>query len=290
MQRTLSVVISVLNQTDMAKTCYSEIIKNSINPLTEFIVIDNGSDSPLKQEDFPKARIFRNEHNIGVYPTFKQGMEISLGGIVAFLHSDVVIWEKGWDERVISAFNQNQRLGLLGFIGSTEIDDLGGRGGGTASNFQGKILCSLDSTAEKGKSWIGSSWDKHGGHTIGYMNSSVVDGCVMVIERKAWNRIGYRDDFPPHHFYDRLISTQMLEAGFTVATLGIEFDHISGQTVNQEKKYQHMAYEWLIWNTKDIIDDSFDPDHNYDVDMYKYAEEKWLREYKYNKHLIPIKV
>jgi hypothetical protein len=110
----------------------------------------------------------------------------------------------------------------------------------------------------------------------------------MLLKREAWDKIGYRADFPPHHFYDRLISTQMLEAGYEIATIGVECDHISGQTVNQEKGYQKMAHDWLDlhWDLESVFDDN----HNYDSDIYKLAEATWLDEYRTQKHLIPIKV
>lgn len=291
MNKKLSVVISVLNQVPMAKSCYQEIFKNTVDPDTEFLIIDNGSEPMLDYKDFPQAAIFRNQKNIGVYPTFKQGMEMTKGDIVVFLHSDLVIWENGWDLRVRKEFENRQRLGLVGFVGSDEIDPNGGRGGGTMSNFKGRVL-------EGGLNgypvtWQGSPASAHGKTIMDYQRGAVVDGCVMIISREAWNEIGYREDFPPHHFYDRLISTQMLEKGFEVGVLGIEFDHISGKTVNVEKGYQIMAFEWLKNYHSNISFHpfmNFDETHNYDADIYKTAEDMWLNEYRDTKHIVPIKI
>src|ERR1041385_2488700 len=229
-----SIVISVLNQKPLARACFSKIFENIefneyetefIEYETEFIIIDNGSDIAIDEAEFIPANVIRNEKNIGVYPTFKQGMEAAKGDIVAFFHSDVVIWEKGWNQRVIDTFINNPKLGLLGFIGSNEIDQAGGRGLGTISNFLGESL------TDGVKTWSGSRWNIHGGNLTGYKKGAVVDGCVMILRREAWDFIGYRENFPPHHFYDRLISTQILEKNWDVGILGIGFDHISGQTV-----------------------------------------------------------
>ena len=281
----LSIVIPCLNQIELAQTCYKEIVKNTDNSQmeTEFIIIDNGCDTPIQKNDFYGAKIVRNEVNNGVYPTFKQGMEVSQGDAVAFLHSDVVIWEKGWNVRVAETFIQNPKTGLIGFIGSSQIDEAGGRGLGTASNFQGKPIVS------RNRAWVGSKWDRHGAHLQKRMKGAVVDGCVMILSRTAWNAIGYRDKFPPHHFYDRLISTQMLDALFDIIILGIAFDHVSGQTVNVEKKYQLMAHDWLL-KSGHIGNTEFDERHNYDTDVYNIAESMWLKEYKLEKHLIPITI
>ena len=284
----LSIVISVHNQLNLAKSCYENSLwRHPDFNQVERIIIDNESTPPLRREDFPFAKIVRNEKNIGVYPTFKQGFEVSTGDVVAFLHSDVVVWEPDWEMRVLNTFNLNPQIGLVGFVGSDEIDQLGGRGGGTMSNFQGKMLVntSLGTTPDN---WHGSPAEAHGKRMLGYQRGAVVDGCVMAIRRDAWNKIGYRENFPPHHFYDRLISTQMLEVGYHVGVFGVAFDHISGQTVNQEKGYHTMAFEWLSDNL--VITPPFDPTKNYDTDIYTIAEKKWLNEYRDTKHIVPTKI
>lgn len=246
---------------------------------TELLLIDNGSDFP---HDYPFVKIARNEKSTGVYPTFEQGFKATIGDIVAFFHSDVAVWEPNWNQRVIDLFRTNDNLGLLGFIGSNEIDQAGGRGLGTSSNFMGRTLDG------DGQSWTGSPAEPHGARHTDYKKGAVVDGCVMIIRRDAWEDIGIKDKFPPHHFYDKLISSQMLEKGWEVGTLGIEFDHFSGQTVNTQKGYQTMAHDWLYRNGH--MPGEFNPDHNYDEDIYKLSEAMWLNEYRDTKHVIPIKI
>jgi GT2 family glycosyltransferase len=255
---------------------------------TEVIIIDNGSDVPFHYTG--SKNIIRNEKSIGVYPTFKQGFEVATGDVVAFFHSDLVVWEKDWDKRVIKHFQQDANLGMIGFIGSNEIDWHGGRGLGTTSNFKG--LSMIDQTGSNNgkdvKVWVGSHGAIHGKVNEGYTDAVVVDGCAMIIRRTAWQDIGVREDFPPHHFYDRLISTQLIENGWNIGVLGIACDHFSGQTVNIEPSYQQMAYDWL--STRLLELDKFNPEHNYDHDIYKLAEQYWLCEYRDKKHIVPIKL
>lgn len=285
----LSIVIPIHNQIPLARACYAEMVKHNSNAGvdTEFIIIDNFSDSLIQEIDFPGAKIVHNGKNTGVYPTFDQGMKIASGDIVAFFHSDLVIWEPNWNLKVLDRFIENDKLGLAGFIGSNEIDALGGRGLGTASNFAGRELRAILSNGAT-YSWNGSSWEIHGAHLTDFMKAAVVDGCAMIIRREAWEEISYREDFPPHHFYDRLISCQMLDVRWEIEVIGVECDHISGQTVNQEPGYQNMAYQWLSDNKK--ISELIRWNNNYDSDIYKISEEMWLNEYKDIKHLIPIRV
>ncbi len=105
----------------------------------------------------------------------------------------------------------------------------------------------------------------------------------MIIRREAWERIGYREDWPPHHFYDRLISCQMLEAKYKVGVLGIACDHISGQTVSKEERYEKLASKWCHKN-------HIAKTHNWDDAMYREAERRFLYEYRQVKHLVPVRV
>ena len=293
----LSVVIPVMNQIDMASSVYSKLreVTNTVEQDVEFIIIDNGSSPKIDEMDFPGAKIDRHEKSIGVYPTFKRGFEISTGDVVAFFHSDLVIWEKGWNDRVMYAFEKNKRLGMVGFIGSNEIDSSGGRGLGTTSNFAGFSLISskksLVGTKDEYQMWAGSFAGVHGKVSGGITNAAVVDGCAMIIRREAWNVIGFRESFPLHHFYDRLISTQLLEKEWYIYVIGIQCDHFSGQTVNKEPAYHDMAEKWCRANvdTRFWCFDVRSGTYNWDATIYQEAERQWMNEYR-PKGFIPKKI
>lgn len=280
----LSVVIPVLGQPDLARVCIDLALQNRVVTDTEVIVVDNGADLFLEGDKYRDVITFVPDHNLGVYPVFPFGFEVAKGDVVLFIHSDLLIVEKGYDNTILEAFERDSKLGLVGFVGSDEIDSIGGRGAGTTSNFQGRQYTGVD------KMWIGSPARAHGKTNPGLTNAAVVDGCAMAIRRSSWETIGYREDFPPHHFYDRLISTQMLEAGLKVGVLGIACDHISGQTVNSERGYHNLAKEY---SEAHIPQDKWvgnPPDYAWDQTVYQEAERRWLKEYRDQKHLIPIKV
>jgi GT2 family glycosyltransferase len=305
----LSIVIPYLNQTRLMATVFEQLIKvTSITPEIEFLLIDDGSTEephltvPTKFANPNLIRVVRNEKTKGVYPSFKQGFEETTGEIVAFMHSDMVIWEEGWDKRVIAEFDSQPKLGMIGFIGSNEIDAWGGRGLGTASNFMGRTLRSVLQIGAP--SWTGSPAEPHGRRIRGFEKAAVVDGCTMIIRRRAWQEIEYREDQPPHHFYDRLIACQLLEKGWQIGVLGIECDHFSGQTANQEPAYAEMCREWAKEN---LGIDSFEEyrnysrwfdsvanpskgkiPHNWDSVIYQEAERMFLEEYRDLKKLVPL--
>ena len=308
----LSVIVPVFNQHALSEAAIKTLIQNlsGDNPV-EVVVLDNGSDVPFlphgrggeydvaiangadiapehsdttvgEVAKTARVKIVRLPENIGVYPTFWEGMKHASGTILAFFHSDLIVAEKGWDTRVIASFSADEKLGLVGFIGSNEIDGSGGRGLGTRSNFLGGELNFRDMLGES-HTWRGSPAEVHGRRIEGLEKGAVVDGCAMIFRRDTLEKIPQRSDFPPHHFYDRLLSCETIERGYGVAILGISCDHISGQTVNQEPGYDKMAEAWCVKHGLMKFDA-----HNWDTVIYKEAERMWLTEYRDMKHLVPL--
>ena len=284
----LSIVYPVLNQHPLARVAIRTALENlSDNCEVELVVIDNGSDQEFSLDGVipenkilqVQASVVRNRDSIGVYPTFWQGKINTYGDLIAFFHSDMIVAEKNWDTRVALAFEREPLLGLLGFIGSNEIDGSGGRGLGTTSNFLGGSYHDYDGA----HTWIGSPAEPHGKRFTGYTTAAVVDGCAMIFKRDALDKIKQREDFPPHHFYDRMLSCEVMERGYKVGVLGIGCDHISGQTVAHEIKYENMAQEWCAKH-------GIAKTHNWDDAIYHEAERQWLTEYRDIKHLVPVTV
>jgi GT2 family glycosyltransferase len=305
-----SIVVGVLNNWELARTAIRSMVSTLEHPEeTEIIIIDNGSDvmmpEDVAEEELPigMATGIRNEKNTGNYPLFKQGLGLAQGHIVAFLHSDVFVYQKGWDTAVRAQFAGHPELGLMGFIGSTELDNWGGRGMGTVSNMQGRTV-----NNDRVGQWKGSQGSVHGKVSSGMtIDGSVVDGCVMIFSKEVLARIGFKDEYPPHHFYDRLMSAQVIELGYKVGILGIEFDHVSGQTANTQQKYQDTAKEWFKarlgidtpqqWaehpERKDWVLRGNSPSKGKIPDQWDYccyleAEYLFLTEYRDRKHLVPL--
>jgi len=309
----LSIVVGVLNQFELAQETIKMMIGNLSHPeQTELLIIDNGSDSmfpmpsPEDQELYKKLAnggvCTRNEKNTGNYPLFKQGLSLVKGEVVAFLHSDVFVYEKGWDDKVLAQFDANEKLGLVGFIGSTEIDNWGGRGGGTHSNMQGFSVPHKHDTGN----WNGSKAEVHGKRDTGFIiDGSVVDGCVMIFRKSVLAQIEFIETLPPHHFYDRIMSVQVIEAGYKVGILGVEFDHVSGQTANHESKWQDTSKDWFYqvrgitspqqWAEVNAgwVNQANNPSRGKIPDQWDYcayleAERMFLQTYRDLKHLVPL--
>lgn len=279
----LSVVIPYCDTPQLTTEVLNLLLEVS-SPETEIVLINNSSEEKLV-EDGSDVKEVMLEKNIGNYPVFFEALKHTDADILCFIHSDIFIHERNWDKRLLTVFEKNPQLGLVGFIGSDEIDELGGRGLGTASNFAGKTV----------NGYTGSKAEVHGKRLLGYMDAVVVDGCVMAFRRTVLEQIKFRPDFPIHHFYDRLLSCEVLERGFNVGVLGIEFDHISGQTANSSTKYfeaskEHLISHGHIKSNFAMNIDSLIKAFKIDEATYKIAEKMFLEEYKMKKRFIPRKV
>jgi GT2 family glycosyltransferase len=307
MQIKLSVVIGVLNKFELFEEAFLSMYKNLAVPEdVEFILIDNGSDIPLQgfmptriaevseaHKYLGNLRVVRNEVNTGNYPMFKQGLDLAEGEVIAFLHSDLIIKQQGWDQAVLAQFDGHSDLGLLGFLGSTEIDRFGGRGSGTTSN----MVKHGDQSSEA---------EAHGKRSAGMtIDGSVVDGLAMIFRKSAMQKIEHKTDFPPHHFYDRMMCCQIVDAGYRVGILGVKFAHLNGQTANSAEGWQNTAREWCRVNLgiesptewvklhPDWFKSMSNPSRGHvpnglDHVIYLEAEYRFLKEFRDEKHLVPL--
>lgn len=308
------------------------MIENAANPKDiELIVIDNHSKEPFNITPTEDPELYkliqtlysptckRLEKNTGIYPdVFQIALEMATSPVVAFFHSDLFVYQHGWDTSVIDHFDANANLGLLGFIGSTQMDGNGGRGLGTHSNMQGRTteaVVKLNFAEDSATSqpampvrWTGSKATIHGKQDAGFIiDGAVVDGCVMIFRKEVLETMPWNTEYPPHHFYDRMMSLQVLEKGFKVGILGIEFDHISGQTANQEGDYHTTAKDWafkrfgitspeawaVLEENKAWVARGDNPSrgqipHGWDHVVYLSAEKLFLEEYRDIKRIIPV--
>lgn len=265
---TLGVVVLVHNQFDVARECL-RLLDLHTSPETPICVVDNGSSSVLSRASWIPARalVVRVAENFGNYPVFSR-IRPQNWDAIAYFHSDLMVDEPGWDQRVIEAM-QAHDLSLCGFVGSSEIDENGGRGGGTVSNFQGALP-------------NGSPAEAHGKRVDHIMPAAVVDGCAMIFKRSMLEAIPHRPGFPPHHFYDRLLSCEVLERGGRVAVVGIACDHWGGRTAVLEPGWHALCESWC--QTRGIVKPV---EGGWELGLYREAERQFLSEYRDQKGLAP---
>jgi hypothetical protein len=245
-------------------------LRDTVDPeLTEIIVVDNGSGTPFRSLG---DRDVRYEENIGGNAVFHRWITDDwwkgdqVPDYLAFLHCDLMVRERHWDQRVIDAFDADPKLDLIGFVGSNQIDARGGRGAGTMLNFIGGFYEGVG---------VASSAGDHGRKIRTLEPAAVVDHCAMIFRRSTLEQLTPQEgNYAPEHFYDRLLSCEILKRKGRIAVLGVESDHFSGGIGPGMPKADALRQKWL---TAEGI--PFDPQDTYTA-IYLEAERRFFAKYE----------
>lgn len=286
--------LPVVEGHELTAVAIDHIMKNRHFKNTKVVIIDNGSDKPY-ESDNPDVHVIRNEENIGFYQPLKQLYDAYPDEeIIGIMHNDLMLYEPGFDLRMLTEFGHDPQLGLIGLCGSREVDERGGRGAYTVCNFMGREVQVGEQV------WKGQ--DPSAGRRIeGIEPAIVLDSLFMLFRRDVipdlvrdsedW------DDITLAHFYDRIWPIRTIEAGWHVVTMGSDNDHIGGMTTTGNERYRNDCIKFLDdrgieWRSEGELDMN-DPDYrkkpcgNPETQMYLVAEDRYLSEYKFEKRWLP---
>lgn len=270
--------VPVVDNHHLTKQLLDSIQETVSHPWNLCVVIfDNASDRPYQDAEWTgwkfKVKINSSPRNRGFYRVITDlaGLATS-ADIVALCHNDLVFYEHGWDVRLQDAFaaQANNGLGMIGFCGSDEIDDRGGRGGGTMVNFRG----------EKG-----ALTEHTGRRELGLAPAITFDSMFLAIRRSLVSLLKVDDNIQLNHFGDRIWPLRLIERGIRCAVLGVEVDHMSGQTVVGIGRIEEDSRRWCVEHNVAIPEGM-----QAATAVYLYAEQLYLREYRDQKHLVPAKM
>lgn len=252
----------------------------------QVVLIDNNSEhryqsERIAQKKYPfPVRLIHNRKNEGYYtPLLKLYNKNPREELIGLIHNDMVLYEKGWNERMEAAFAADPLLGLVGLCGSSELDHLGGRGGGTMCYFSGR------SVMVHGQQIPAQSQDA-GLRITGLHPAVVLDSLFMMFRRSVIPQLVAEGedwkDITLAHFYDRIWPCRTIEAGYGVAVMGVECDHLGGMTTTANERYRNDCIRWL--EQRGI------PYDNPETEMYLVAERRFLGEYRDQKKFLPCTV
>jgi hypothetical protein len=242
------------------------------------VIVDNNSDTPYVRKNFGDSKfpidVFHNKLNTGYYfPLLELAKVYPKEEYIGLIHNDMVLYTQNWNEVMEQCFKNDPKLGLIGLCGSSEIDERGGRGGGTMCFFRGAQVHIGNGQYLQGQSQAA------GLRITDLRPSLILDSLFMMFRASVIPSLNIDWDITLAHFYDRIWPIRTIEAGFRVATLGIECDHLGGMTCTANERYRDDCIKWL---TQRGID--FD---NPETEMYLVAERRYLSEYREEKHFLP---
>lgn len=241
---TLDVYIPAIGQKELLYKCIA-FLHASSEADADFTIIDNGSKEPLfSHSSLRHVRGIRNEENLGMVASLQQAVDDSEADILVYMHSDMFIFEPGWDRKIIESFEADPKLACLGVVGAVQADANGGRTG---------TVCAF------------RDWQNHGSKPTQKVTPvALLDGCFFATRRQVLVDLNLPDtDWPTHHFYDKDLSLSLTMASQRVGVIDLDCEHRGGET-SCRPEYQ----EWA--NQK----------HGGDREIYLKAEARYINKWK----------
>lgn len=140
--------------------------------------------------------------------------------ILCYIHSDVVIHEDHWLQRVEKEF-QDPRVAIVGFGGATGI--------GLPNLY--KEPYRIENLIRHNYASNQSDWQVHGTRETGSKDVAVVDGFAMCVRTEFLKQIGgWTQVAVNFHTYDLWMSLLAIRHGWKVRMVGISVTHNGGGT------------------------------------------------------------
>jgi GT2 family glycosyltransferase len=114
------VIIANWNGREVMRKCLKSFSANTFQPESQVVVVDNASvDGSIEmlEKEFPWVKLIRNKRNLGFSKATNQGLRYALtqgAKHILLLNSDIEITEKNWLTTMLSVFEYDSRIGIVG--------------------------------------------------------------------------------------------------------------------------------------------------------------------------------
>lgn len=193
--------------------------------------------------DETEIKVRRNtpEDNLGVTGSLQWCYENTTAPVIAHIHSDLEIFESGWDERVLREFD-DPTVGVVGFGGALQL----GGDGLYKTPYRLQQLRRIDYRSNTRDA------ETHGERFTGECDVATLDGFALVVRRELLFR--WRHKFGQHpmdysvgwpverysfHNYDNALCIEAHRQGYRVRLVGIDCQHHGGATSTSAAGQQH---------------------------------------------------
>lgn len=244
-----------------------------------FVIVDNASEKPytkIQQEGELKIDIINNKTNIGYYyPLLQLYKKYPDADYIGLMHNDAAIYEEGWDVKIREAFQKDPKLAVVGLFGWQQVSK-------SAKNELpiGKIYWPFDVDAPEGDDPNYSQCHKRI-HKV--TPALILDSLFMVFKRDVIPSLGIDENITISHGYDKIWSLRLIEQGYRVAVMGIQFMHKGGGAGGEKSK--KMFKEWFDkrWEVNSPIE------YVYDIAFFE-TQVLVVNEFRDRKKMIPAKI
>lgn len=206
-----TIVILVMNQIEITRQCIAYIRALQSKPIP-ILIIDNGSD-PIYSNELRHLGdgYIRNEQNLGVISAMNQAWPLIQTPFVMYMHNDVLVLEKHFDEKITAVLTHIPHVGAAGFGGGYMVDCRG-----TRNRFTSNLLDA----------------EVHGTRMIApFVPSVALDGLCLIIRKELLISLrGIAKEYTYHHFYDMDICLAAIYQGYKVVAINILHQHTGSMT------------------------------------------------------------
>lgn len=208
--------------------------------------------------EIPGFAVIHSSSILGPVPAFARGIRHAdhlKPDIIACLHTDVRIDEKGWDARVIRFFQMHPKCGLLGFGGGVGL-------GSSTWDYSGPAPATREETIEalarRGFISNMAEAESHGARVTQATRVAALDGFSLIgranlmldayNEMERWGMI--------HHAFDSSLGCFAAEAGYEVWMLPVRCHHAGGREAVGSQAYHSWAAELAALGDQQFWEDS----------------------------------
>ena len=172
--------------------------------------------------------------------------EHTLHPIIGMVHDDVVIYERGWDTRVLEEFN-DPGVGVVGFAGAI--------GHGTPDLYS--VPYHLPNLARQ--TFLSNLRDApvHGQIFTRARDVAVLDGLSLFVRRTILDKVGgWPLDKPVGYWlYAEWLCCEARRQGYRIRLVGVDCEHLGGKSsahIAKSPTYEE-AHRYLYENNRDVL-------------------------------------
>jgi hypothetical protein len=212
--------IPALNLHKMTSRCLQH---NAINGVS-LIVMDNASEPQYEHS-------WGYKENVGYFYPLKTLYQNYKDPVIGLMHNDLFIYDKEWPIKVLQCFEENPKLGILGFAGYEDFD----------SEFEGVGLHA---------NFVAGSFKKNAFKKIEKYEDGLayVDSLFMAFRSSLIPEFNINGDILPYYWYEKIWALIAMEKGYTVGALGVPIKHLGGQTFLKEDSHVRWALDFCRGN------------------------------------------
>lgn len=224
------VCVPIMNQEDITWESFKSFWENETTGLIDFVLIDNGSTKPLREwlPKIDKVYIIRNDKNVGVLPALNQGYMFAKtlnADFIYYSHNDVMMYEDGWDAKLMRILGEVSNVGVAGFYGAKGI--------GTHDIYKSPYVMQQLIRIEN-VSNCNRMDANHGYRNIRHgewEEVAVMDGFSLIVNMQLLNKLGGLDTRTGiHHNYDNNICLDSLNNEYRNIVIAMDAQHLGGRT------------------------------------------------------------